>query len=126
MQANRGADTKPELELRRALHRLGLRFRKHELLEAAGLRTRPDIVFRRAHVAVFVDGCFWHCCPQHATEPKANSAYWSMKLHRNVERDRRIDAALSNAGWRVIRVWEHEPVEIAASRVMSAVVAPKC
>lgn len=125
MQANRGADTKPELELRRALHRQGLRFRKHQLLEVAGLRTRPDVVFKQAHVAVFVDGCFWHCCPLHASEPKANEAYWSTKLRRNVERDRRIDAALSDAGWSVIRVWEHEPVEAAASRVISAVLVSR-
>jgi len=113
-------DTQPELLLRRALHRLGLRYRVH-LRPARGIRRQADIVFTRAKVAVFVDGCFWHRCPQHGTEPKANAAWWKVKLDRNVDRDRETDQVLTAAGWTVIRVWEHEdPIE-AARRVVTAV-----
>jgi DNA mismatch endonuclease (patch repair protein) len=85
-----------------------------------GLRCRPDIIFSKARVAVFVDGCFWHQCPHHKTDPRTNSGYWSAKLDRNVARDRRNDAALEAAGWLVVRVWEHElPIE-AADRVEAA------
>jgi DNA mismatch endonuclease, patch repair protein len=99
MRANRGADTAPELAVRRALHGLGLRYRKHQRLDLGDLRVRPDVVFTRARVAVFVDGCFWYRCPIHATDPRANSDYWLPKLQRNVERDRRVDKALRDAGW---------------------------
>lgn len=81
---------------------------------------RPDIVFTRARVAVFVDGCFWHCCPVHGNAPEKNSTYWAPKLARNVQRDREYDLALEEAGWTVIRVWEHEPVEIAVAMVRAA------
>jgi DNA mismatch endonuclease (patch repair protein) len=85
------------------------------------IRRQADIVFTRAKVAVFMDGCFWHRCPQHGTDPKANSAWWKAKLDRNSERDRETDQVLVAAGWTVIRVWEHEdPVE-AAVRVKAAV-----
>ena len=77
-------------------------------------RTRPDIVFTRVRVAVFVDGCFWHRCPDHETFPKTNAEWWGEKLDKNVRRDRAIDEALTSAGWTVIRIWEHEnPVEAA-------------
>jgi DNA mismatch endonuclease (patch repair protein) len=85
-----------------------------------GLRCRPDVVFSKARVAVFVDGCFWHRCPQHLTDPRTNSTYWAAKLDRNVARDRRNDAALEAAGWHVIRVWEHESPSGAADRVEAA------
>jgi DNA mismatch endonuclease (patch repair protein) len=112
-------DTQPELLLRRILHRQGLRYRVH-LRPERGIRRQADIVFTRAKVAVFVDGCFWHRCPEHGTEPKANSVWWKAKLDRNSERDRETDQALVAAGWTVIRVWEHEdPVE-AAARVKAA------
>src|SRR5690242_18235278 len=89
-KANRGRDTAPERELRSALHRRGLRFRVHQRPEPS-LRVTADVVFRRARVAVFVDGCFWHRCPVHATKPKSNSEWWEAKLQANVDRDRRTE-----------------------------------
>jgi DNA mismatch endonuclease, patch repair protein len=122
MLANKRRDTKPELALRSALHARGLRFRKDYRLNLGTLRPRPDIVFTRSRVAVFVDGCFWHSCPEHrGTTPKTNSDYWEPKLARNVERDREYDDALRAAGWTVIRVWEHVAVEEAADLVVEAV-----
>lgn len=82
---------------------------------------RPDVVFPRARVAVFVDGCFWHRCPEHCQMPKANRDYWEPKLTRNVERDREADAALKSAGWTVLRFFEHVPVTEAAGIVRAAV-----
>lgn len=113
-------ETKPEVELRRELHRRGLRYRVHVSLRVLP-RRRVDIVFSRARVAVFVDGCFWHSCPQHATAPKSNGPWWADKLGRNVARDRETDRTLTEAGWLVIRVWEHEPAPAAADRVEAAV-----
>ena len=84
-------------------------------------RTRPDIVFTRARVAVFVDGCFWHRCPEHGTSPKTNTGWWRRKLDTNVERDRATDAALTEASWAVIRIWEHEDPVAAADRVEAIV-----
>ena len=99
MRANRRADTKPELALRSALHRRGYRFRKdHRLDLDAGARVRPDIAFTARRVAVFVDGCFWHACPEHGRNPAVNEWYWAPKLRRTVERDRAADAALVAAG----------------------------
>lgn len=119
MRANRRSGTKPETQLRSALHRLGYRFRKDHRIDLEGTRARPDIVFTRQRVAVFIDGCFWHCCPQHGRQPTVNEWYWSPKLRRNVERDREVTAALEHAGWRVVRLWEHEPLEEAVTRVRS-------
>lgn len=121
MRGNRRRDTRPELALRSALHRLGLRFRVDQLVEAEGIKVRPDIVFPRRRVAVFVDGCFWHVCPSHGTRPAANGAYWAPKLRRNQERDLRVNDRLTAAGWEVIRVWEHEPIEDAATMVAAKV-----
>jgi DNA mismatch endonuclease, patch repair protein len=121
MRANRRTDTKPELALRSALHRQGYRFRKdHRLDLNDGTRVRPDIAFTARKVAVFVDGCFWHVCPQHGRDPAVNEWYWAPKLRRNVERDRAADAALAAAGWQVVRVWEHEPVSSAVEAVIAA------
>lgn len=121
MEANRRTDTGPERLLRSALHARGLRYRKDRLLKLTGRRVRPDVVFGPAGVAVFVDGCFWHRCPEHSTSPSANAAYWRAKLERNVARDRADNDALEAAGWTVVRIWEHEdPVE-AAERVEAAV-----
>ena len=78
---------------------------------------RPDIVFVSSRLAVFVDGCFWHRCPEHATQPKANKQWWTNKLQDNVERDRRHDSALRKAGWSVLRVWEHEDPHEAAAKI---------
>jgi DNA mismatch endonuclease (patch repair protein) len=119
MQSNRSLNTGPELALRRELHRRGFRFRVHQA-PAPGSRCRPDILFTRRRVAVFVDGCYWHSCPRHGTMPKANAAYWRAKLERNVRRDRRNDAALEALGWRVVRVWEHENPDEAATQVIAA------
>jgi DNA mismatch endonuclease (patch repair protein) len=117
MQANRRRDTRPELLLRSALHSRGLRFRVDFPLVAEGVRTRPDIVFPRARVAVFVDGCFWHGCPEHSRVPRSNSAYWAPKLAANISRDKRANKALAEAGWAVLRIWEHEAAPTAADRV---------
>jgi DNA mismatch endonuclease, patch repair protein len=121
MRAIRRTDTKPEVALRRALHRQGYRFRKDYRLDLAeGKRVRPDIAFTARRVAVFVDGCFWHACPEHGSKPANNTWYWEPKLRRNVERDRVADAALSAAGWDVVRVWEHEPLDAAVMAVLAA------
>lgn len=117
MLANRRTDTKPEIALRSALHVRGLRFRKDHQLALADRRVRPDVVFTRAKVAVFLDGCFWHRCPEHATTPATNTDYWIAKFERNVERDRAVDRSLAADGWTVIRVWEHEDAADAAERV---------
>jgi len=124
MRANRRTDTGPELALRRALHAAGYRYRKDFRLDLAGQRVRPDIAFTGRRVAVFVDGCFWHCCPQHGTQPANNTWYWGPKLARNVARDRTADAALAAAGWRVVRVWEHESLEAAVAAVAAALAGP--
>jgi DNA mismatch endonuclease, patch repair protein len=122
MLANKRSDTKPELALRSELHRRGLRFRKDYRLVLGAVKPRPDIVFTRAKVAVFVDGCFWHSCPEHRGKtPKTNAEYWAPKLAANVERDRRYDDALRESGWSVVRVWEHEDIEEAAAIVERAV-----
>lgn len=95
MQANRRSDTKPEVSLRRALHRMGYRYRKDLRFEVSGVKVRPDIVFTARKVAVYVDGCFWHVCPLHGRRPTTNEWYWTPKLRRNIERDRAADKALA-------------------------------
>lgn len=113
MQRQRRSDTRPELDLRRELHRRGLRYRVDTKV-LTGLRRRADIVFPRQKVAVFVDGCFWHACPEHGTSPKANAGWWQEKLDANVRRDRDTDRRLREAGWTPVRIWEHEdPIEAA-------------
>ena len=103
MRRNPRRDTGPELALRSELHRRGLRFRKDLPLRVPGRVVRPDVVFTRARLAVFIDGCFWHRCPEHGTSPRSNSDYWRTKLDRNVARDHRVDEALAAAGWRSLR-----------------------
>lgn len=105
-------DTRPELALRRELHRRGLRFRVH-----ASVPGTPDIALSRAGIAVFVDGCFWHACPQHGTAPKNNSEWWRTKLDANVARDRRKDRDLKELGWLPVHVWEHEGAPEAAGLI---------
>lgn len=117
MRANRKTDTKPEVFLRSELHRRGLRFRKHSAPAVEGRRIVVDIVFPRFRLAVFVDGCFWHSCPDHGTVPTSNSWYWVPKLRRNVQRDRDVTLRLRSAGWRVLRFWEHTPASEAADVV---------
>ncbi|MFI6328539.1 very short patch repair endonuclease [Micromonospora chersina] len=117
MQRQRRKDTEPELALRRALHRAGLRYRVG--LPVTGLPRRSvDIAFTRIKLAVFVDGCFWHGCPQHATWPKANAAWWEAKILKNRERDGDTTRKLEDKGWTVIRIWEHESAEDAAARLL--------
>jgi DNA mismatch endonuclease (patch repair protein) len=116
MQANKGRDTKPELALRSAAHALGLRYRV-STRPLPAIRRTADMVFTRARVAVFMDGCFWHGCPEHHTKSATNAAYWAEKVRRNRERDAETDRLLTEAGWRVIRIWEHEDPCQAAVRV---------
>lgn len=119
MQRQARRDTKPEIALRRELWRRGLRYR----IDVAAVpgRRRADLVFTRSRVVVYVDGCYWHSCPDHATVPKANREWWVAKLQANVERDRDTDARLAAAGWEVVRVWEHEPPMEAADLIEAAV-----
>ncbi|MGW3140278.1 very short patch repair endonuclease [Streptomyces sp. NPDC001139] len=118
MAAIKRRDTKPERTIRSMLHAAGKRYRVDLRLQLEGAKPRPDIVFTRARVAVFVDGCFWHCCPEHGRKPGVNGGYWGPKLERNVARDRAADEALSAAGWTVVRVWEHEAPEEAVERIL--------
>lgn len=120
MRSNRRTDTAPERALRSLLHRAGLRFRKDYRVDLTDRRVRVDVAFPRKRVAVFIDGCFWHRCPEHATDPVINGEFWSEKLRRNVERDRQIDAALRCAGWTVLRFWEHEDPVATAQTVTEA------
>ena len=120
MQGNRGWDSSPEMAVRRAVHGLGLRYRVGTRPLPA-LNRRADLVFRKTRVAVFVDGCYWHGCPEHFVAPKSNVDYWSTKIGRNVERDQDTNVRLEEAGWLAIRVWEHEPPKEAARRVERAV-----
>ena len=117
MRGSRRVDSLPERRLRSELHRRGLRFCKDLLLRIAELGVRPDIVFTRRHLAVFVDGCFWHSCPEHSTTPQNNASYWSAKFARNVARDRAVNCALTEVGWIILRIWEHTPVPEAADAV---------
>ncbi|MDV8005519.1 very short patch repair endonuclease [Rhodococcus sp. IEGM 1318] len=123
MSAQRRRDTKPEIAIRRELHRRGLRYFV-DRAPVKGVRRRADLVFPRRKVAVFVDGCFWHSCPQHATFPKNNAQWWTDKLAANVVRDRDTDARLAEQGWTVLRIWEHEDPLVAAERVQKALLGP--
>jgi DNA mismatch endonuclease (patch repair protein) len=124
MQATRGRDTAPELALRRELHRRGLRYRVDAQI-LPNLRRRADLVFRRVRVAVFVDGCFWHGCPQHATTAKANAAFWAEKIITNQARDRDTDRRLQEAGWTVVRIWEHDDPQRAATQIQATIEAAR-
>ncbi len=119
MVRQRRRDTGPELALRRELYKAGLRYRVDYALP--GLRRRADLAFPGRRVAIFVDGCFWHGCPRHASWPKANAAWWRSKIEANRSRDRDTDARLADQGWKVIRIWEHETAEAAARDVIELV-----
>lgn len=106
----------PELRIRRLLHASGLRFRV-DYAPVLGVRSRPDIVFTRAKVIIFVDGCFWHGCPEHYRPPTVNSGYWQSKLETNLTRDHRSSAAFEAAGWTVLRYWEHEDANEVANDI---------
>lgn len=120
MQGNKARDTTPELAVRRRLHAAGLRYRVAYLPESS-LRRTADIVFTRQRVAVFIDGCYWHACPEHRTIAQANANYCSTKLERNVARDAHTTAQLQEAGWCVLRFWEHEDPGDVAAKVTAAV-----
>ncbi len=120
MERQRRRDTAPELALRRELHRRGLRYRV-DRSPIKGMRARADLVFGPAKVAVFVDGCYWHSCPEHGSLPANNRAWWREKFAANRERDARIGRCLVEAGWVPVRVWEHDDVVESADRVEAAV-----
>ncbi|WP_302621172.1 very short patch repair endonuclease [Tsukamurella pulmonis] len=121
MESNRRRDTGPELALRRAAHGLGLRY----FVDRAPLRTlarrRADLVFPRLKVAVYLDGCFWHGCPEHHSVSKTNAEFWATKVAKNRARDEDTNRRLEEAGWTVIRVWEHEDPAVAAEEIKAVV-----
>lgn len=118
MRANRRRDTAPEWRIRRLLHARGLRYRVDLPIRLAGVRLiRPDIAFTRVRLAVFIDGCFWHGCPDHKGRPKTNVHYWGPKITGNAERDQRQTDALVDAGWTVLRFWEHESPEAVVAEI---------
>ncbi|MFE5843964.1 very short patch repair endonuclease [Streptomyces niveus] len=120
MQAIKSRDTKPEQLIRRLVHAQGLRYRV-AAKPLADLRRTADMVFRPAKVAVFVDGCYWHGCPEHYVPPKTNSGYWSDKVAGNIARDRDTDQRLAEAGWTVLRFWEHESADDCALSIAATV-----
>ncbi|MFL5834765.1 MAG: very short patch repair endonuclease [Solirubrobacterales bacterium] len=126
MQANRRRDTKPELAVRSELHRRGLRFRVDRPIRVgAGRPIRPDVVFVGGKLALFVDGCFWHGCPDHGTLPQeTNRSYWVEKIEQNKARDERNKTLLESAGWMVIRAWAHEEPAAVADEVEKALADP--
>lgn len=120
MQANRGRDTKAELAVRRLVHARGLRYRVNVRPER-DLRRTADLLFTRARVAVFIDGCYWHGCPQHFSIPATNLDYWEGKIGRNRRRDIETTALLEERGWTVLRFWEHETPGSVADSIAEAV-----
>ena len=118
MVANRRRDTKPELQVRQLLHAAGLRYQV-DAAPVAEHRWRADVVFSRRHIAVFIDGCFWHSCPLHGTTPKTNADYWTPKLAGNRARDVEVTTALEASGWKVLRYWEHESPEHIARAIIA-------
>ena len=114
MAAVRSNNTSPELRVRYALHSLGVRYRLDQTIALGGRKVRPDLVFRGARVALFVDGCFWHGCETHCRMPSSNVGYWNSKIDRNRARDRSVDEILGQNGWTVMRIWEHEDPMVAA------------
>jgi DNA mismatch endonuclease (patch repair protein) len=122
MQANTGRDTRPELALRRAVHARGLRYYVNRRPIKAVRRT-ADLLFPKIKIAVFLDGCFWHGCPEHHTIAKTNAAFWAEKVATNRRRDIDTNRRLTTEGWTVIRIWEHEPTADAADRIAATVTA---
>lgn len=120
MLGNRNRDTSPELAIRSLVHASGLRYRV-AAKPLPKMRRTADLVFRPTQVAVFVDGCYWHGCPEHFVLPKTNTDYWTAKIGRNQERDRETDERLTAAGWMVLRFWEHQSAEHCAAAVCAAV-----
>lgn len=122
MQGNRSRDTQAEMAVRRLVHAMGMRYRVN-IRPVPSLRRTADLVFTRAKIAVFIDGCFWHGCPEHHRRPSANSDYWTAKVERNRQRDTATNTALSEEGWTVLRFWEHEPPEEVAQTIRDRVVS---
>ncbi|HZU16238.1 MAG TPA: very short patch repair endonuclease [Candidatus Dormibacteraeota bacterium] len=120
MQATRRRDTPPELAIRSRLENLGLAFAA-DRSPIPGTRRRADFVFPEAKVAIYVDGCFWHGCPEHGTFPKRNSDWWREKIERNRERDADTNRLLTEQGWMVVRIWEHEAPERAVEAILEAI-----
>jgi DNA mismatch endonuclease, patch repair protein len=123
MLRQKRSDTAPEVALRKELHRRGLRYRIDYQLPLRGVRRRADVAFPASRIAVFVDGCYWHACPIHATWPQASADWWRAKLEGNVHRDRDTDHRLADAGWISLRIWEHDNPIAAADRIESALQA---
>jgi len=121
MQLQRTRDTAPEVALRRLLHADGLRYRV-DRSPLRGVRRRADLVFGPARVAVYVDGCFWHGCPQHGTRPTANREWWLEKINTNKARDADTDRQLAAAGWLGVRVWEHDDPRSAADQIRAVII----
>ncbi|MGW5608862.1 very short patch repair endonuclease [Streptomyces sp. NPDC003753] len=120
MSRQNSRDTTPEVAVRRLLHAAGLRYRVNVPVPGMPRRT-IDIVFAKAKIAIFLDGCFWHGCPKHATQPKANAQWWRAKLDKNMARDLETTEHLAAAGWTVLRFWEHEAAEDVARRIAASV-----
>ncbi len=120
MQANRSRDTRLELEVRSAVHARGLRYRV-ATRPVPSVRRSADLVFTRARVAVFLDGCFWHGCPEHFHLPATNPEYWGPKIAANAARDAETDRLLVSEGWLVLRFWGHTVAVEAATRIEGAV-----
>lgn len=120
MRGNQRRDTVPEMAIRRAVHARGLRYRV-DSRPVPDLNRRADLVFTRAKVAVFVDGCYWHGCPEHGTVARTNVDYWSSKIQRNRARDRETNTLLAERGWVSLRIWEHETVTTAVEKIVAAV-----
>jgi DNA mismatch endonuclease (patch repair protein) len=120
MQAIRSRDTTPERMIRRLVHAQGLRYRV-AAKPLPDLRRTADMVFRPVKIAVFIDGCYWHGCPEHYVSPKTNPGYWSDKVARNMARDRDTNQRLAEAGWTVLRFWEHQPSAECAEQIATEV-----
>ena len=121
MQSNKPRDTLPERALRSAMQRVGLRFRKH-YRALPGMRYTIDAALLGPKVAVYLNGCFWHGCPAHGSLPKSHTAFWQDKLARTRYRDFEVDRLLTEAGWLVVRIWEHEaPFDLSAQRIAELV-----
>jgi DNA mismatch endonuclease (patch repair protein) len=125
MQANRSRDTRPELAVRRLLHGKGLRYRV-AVAPVPELRRRADIVFIKERVAIFIDGCFWHGCPEHGREAfNHNADYWPTKIASNMARDLDTNARLRAAGWTVLRFWEHQEADVVAHAIIAVIMADR-
>ncbi len=121
MRGNKRRDTLPEIRIRRLVHSAGLRYRVDYPPLPTDRRLRADLVFTRLRIAVFIDGCFWHGCPEHYKPSHTNSEYWSQKIENNRARDARTDERLRSAGWSVVRFWAHASPDVAAQKILDLV-----